>query len=848
MHISTFHVIPALPDRLKGLREMAHNLLWEWDDELCVVFERLDRDLWEQTGHNPVLMLGSIAQERLVEVGQDASFLAFFEHAQERFRSYMEQTTWWEQRYQERPLVAYFSAEFGITECLPIYSGGLGVLAGDHLKSASDLGVPLVGVGLLYQQGYFNQYLTSDGWQQESYRQNDFYNLPLEQVTGADGEPLRIVLSLAGSPLVVQVWRAQVGRVPLFLLDTNLPENLAGPRDITDQLYGGDRETRIQQEIVLGIGGLRALAAMGMKPTVCHLNEGHAAFLALERIRTLIEEAGLGFHEALEVARAGNVFTTHTPVPAGIDVFPPDLVAKYLDGHREELGVSRRQLLDLGRGHPGNTDDPFSMMLLALRTSAFANGVSRLHGKISRAMVHPTMPQVPEHEIPIGHVTNGAHTWTWVSREMAQLFDRYLGPEWSRRPGQAITWKPVDDIPDEELWATHSRRRERLVAFARRRLVKQLEQRGASPARVEQARGVLDTRALTIGFARRFATYKRADLLLRDMQRLKRILLDPEKPVQLIFAGKAHPRDHQGKELLKAVVSFCQQDDVRRHAVFIEDYDLSVARRLVQGVDVWLNTPRRGMEASGTSGMKVVANGGLNLSVLDGWWAEAYEQGLGWAIGKGETYDDLDYQDYVESNALYDLLENDVVPLFYKRGADGLPREWVARLKRSLRVLCPTYSTNRMLWEYAERFYLPAARNYANLSADGMERGRRLAAWKASIREHWSDVRVHSVEARRADAHRVGEGFELDTLVHLGSVEPKDVVVEAYFGLLDAAQQIIDPRIQALDLDGVVEAGLYRYSGVLPCARSGLHGYAVRVVPSHPDAPSILTTGLMTWH
>ena len=657
MKLNSFRVVPALPERLSGLREIAYNLRWSWDDDLRTVFSRLDRELWDRTYQNPVLLVGSVSQERLEALAHDDSYLALYDRALERLRAYINEPTAWDRRWPDRPLVAYFSAEYGIAECLPIYSGGLGVLSGHHLKSASDLGVPLVAVGLLYQQGYFRQYLSSDGWQQESYPVNDFYNVPVQVATGSDGAPVRVEIDLAGRRLVVQVWRADVGRVPLYLLDTNLPENPPDLQDITDQLYGGDTENRIRQEIVLGIGGLRALRALGLDPAVCHMNEGHSAFLALERIRVLMRDHGLSFREGLEAARSGSVFTTHTPVPAGFDVFRPELMDRYFAAYLRELGIPRAELLALGR--PPGADDTagFNMAALALRTSEFANGVSELHGEVSRRLLNDYFPGLPEHEVPVGHVTNGAHTRSCVSREMAGLFDRYLGPGWTRRPGQEEVWAGVDSIPDEELWATHERRRERLVAFARRRLARQLEQRGASARDVERARGVLNTRALTIGFARRFATYKRADLILRNLERLEAILLSTERPVQIIFAGKAHPADKEGKEILRAVVAFCQREKFRRHAVFIEDYDLVVARYLVQGVDVWLNTPRRGMEASGTSGMKVVPNGGLNLSILDGWWCEGYQPETGWAIGKGEDYQDHAYQDAVESSALYDLLE-----------------------------------------------------------------------------------------------------------------------------------------------------------------------------------------------
>jgi starch phosphorylase len=847
MKIHSFRVVPALPERLQGLRDLAYNLLWSWDDDLRVVFSRLDRDLWDRTYQNPVLMLGTIAQERVEALARDESFLSYYDRALERLRSYLREPTWWEKRQSDRPLVAYFSAEYGLAECLPIYSGGLGVLSAHHLKSASDLGVPLVGVGLLYQQGYFRQYLTSDGWQQESYPVNDFYNLPVQVATGPDGAPVRVGIDLAGRRVVAQVWRVEVGRVPLFLLDTNLPENPTDLQDITDQLYGGDQENRIRQEIVLGIGGLRALRALGFEPVVCHMNEGHSAFLGLERIRVLVRERGLSFAAALEAARSGGVFTTHTPVPAGFDVFPTELLEKYFGPYLREVGITRAEFLSLGRPDGADEKSGFSMAALALRTSAFANGVSQLHGEVSRRLLEAYFPGLPEHEVPVGHVTNGAHTRGCVSREMAGLFDRYLVSDWARRPGLAETWEGVDTIPDEELWATHERRRERLVVFARRRLARQLEQRGASAREIERARGVLNTRALTIGFARRFATYKRADLILKDLERLKPILLDPDRPVQIIFAGKAHPKDREGKEMLKAVVSICQREEFRRHAVFIEDYDLVVARYLVQGVDVWLNTPRRGMEASGTSGMKVVPNGGLNLSILDGWWCEGYRPEVGWAIGKGEEYQDHSYQDAVESSALYDLLENDVVPLFYGRAADGLPRAWIQRMKRSMRQLTPVFSTNRMLWEYAERYYVPAAQSYERLTANDMEQARRLAAWKSAIRKSWASVRIEAVEDARPGARRVGEGFELAAVVRLGAVDPKDVAVEAHFGPLSAGREIQRGRAVALALDRPLGGGLHRYSGTIPCERSGMQGYTVRVRPSHPDAYELVGAGPVTW-
>jgi starch phosphorylase len=586
---------------------------------------------------------------------------------------------------------------------------------------------------------------------------------------------------------------------------------------------------------------------MGLEPAVCHMNEGHSAFLALERIAGSMREHGLSFAEAFEVVRAGGIFTTHTAVPAGFDVFPLELVDKYFGRFLRDTGISRHQLLALGRSESDGEQTAFNMAALALRASAFANGVSEIHGEVSRNLLAHYVPSVPAAELPVGHVTNGAHTRSCVSREMSELFDRYLGPDWWRRPGQAETWAGVDSIPDEELWATHERRRERLVAFARQRLTRQLAQRGASQRELEHGRGALDTRALTIGFARRFATYKRANLILADLARLEKILLDPDRPVQILFAGKAHPRDSEAKEVMKAVVAFCQQPQIRRHAVFIEDYDLVVARYLVQGCDVWLNTPRRGQEASGTSGMKVLPNGGLNLSILDGWWCEGYRPEAGWAIGRGEDYADHAYQDYVESCALYELLEHDILPLFYGRGEDRLPRAWIARMKASMKHLTWRFSTNRMIWEYSERFYLPAANFAGRMAADGFHRAHELARWKAAIFHGWEAVRVEEVHALSNGVRRVGEGYVVEARVRLGALGPQDVCVELHFGELDAQRRLVAPRSAGMQRVGEAGEGAYLYRGEVPCTVSGMHGYTVRVRPCHPDANNLLATGQIAW-
>ncbi len=848
--IFTYTVSPSLPRELESLHELAYNLLWTWDHELLELFIRLDGDLWEETHHNPVRMLGVIKQERLNTVARDDAFLAQLERAWEHYLEYVNaHATWWQKAFAtpSEPFIAYFSAEFGLTECLASYSGGLGLLSGDHLKSASDLGVPLVGVSLLYQQGYFRQYLNADGWQQESYPENDFYTLPINLERDAEGKPITISVEYPGRSVVAQIWCALAGRIKVYLLDTNVAANDVLDRDITDQLYGGDREMRIKQEIMLGIGGYRALHAVGLRPPVYHINEGHAAFLTLERCRELMREAGLSFAEAREAAMAGTVFTTHTPVPAGNDYFVPGLVDKYFAGFFRELGLSSKDFLGLGRQNPDNDQEDFCMTVLALRMAAHSNGVSRLHGVVSRNMWQSVWPGVPLEDIPITSITNGVHAPSWISRDMATLFDRYLGPRWRGEPGDHTLWSRVHRIPDEELWRTHERRRERLVAFARQRLRCQLEARGAPPSEQSAAAGVLDPEALTIGFARRFATYKRATLLLRDPDRLIRLLNDPNHPVQFIFAGKAHPQDTPGKEMIRQLVHFAQRPEVRRRIVFIEDYDIVVGRYLVQGVDIWLNTPRRPLEASGTSGMKATLNGAINVSILDGWWAEAWNVDAGWAIGCGEEYQDQAYQDQIESDALYNVLEKDVVPLFYARGPDGLPRAWIARMKAAMRSICPIFNTNRMVRQYTEEFYLPALQRYQLLTGDHMERTKSLAEWKARVRAGWPDLKLVEIKADSHGGLEVGEALTVRVWLEMGRLMPDDVTVELYHGALGANGEILWPKVTPVNPTGRLDGSRHEFVGVISLQSSGRHGYTVRVLPRHDDLGDPFKQGLVLW-
>ncbi len=778
--IRSFEVLPSLPESLQPLLEIAHNLWWSWHPEAVELFVRLDRSLWQKTNHNPVKMLGSCPQDTLEAAAKDEGFLNSLTRVYASYERHLQRTPW-HTRLPESPkdfTVAYFCAEFGLTECLQIYSGGLGLLAGDHLKSASELGLPLVAVGLLYRHGYFQQYLNADGWQQEYYPDLDFANLPVKPVM-QDGRHLTISVQLAERKLDIAVWKVTVGRISLYLLDTNLPSNEASDRDITGHLYGGDMETRIKQEIVLGIGGIRALAAMGIEPEVCHMNEGHSAFLALERIRRLIEKHNLSFDQARQYAAATHVFTTHTPVPAGIDRFPSDMIVRYFRQFHDSLRLDMEGLLALGRENVYNRNEFFSMAVLAIRTSDWANGVSKLHGEVSRSMWKNIWPGLPPTEVPIAHVTNGVHARSWLSGDLSYLFDRYLGNRWQENPADHAVWRAVNEMPDEELWRVHERRRHKLIIWVRRQLQKQLRTRGASSDEIANAAESLDPNALTIGFARRFATYKRANLLLRDAKRLLTMLEDKNQPVQFLVAGKAHPADGGGKDLIRQIVHFAREKNVKHRIVFVENYDIHVARYLVQGCDVWLNTPRRGMEASGTSGMKAAMNGVLNCSILDGWWDEAADPSLGWSIGAGESYSNYDMQDDIESQALYDLLEKQIIPLFYQRDEHQIPRQWIARMKKCISTLAPQFSTNRMVQDYATTLYLPAVRRGRMLGADKLKGAISLAHLKEGMRRGWSKISVEQVQTSATAPLGVHDQLNIEAVVNIDTLPTEDVLVQA---------------------------------------------------------------------
>jgi starch phosphorylase len=846
--IKKFIVNPQVPERLRGLLEIGRNIWWSWNRNAVALFRRIDAELWEELNHNPMALLGQVRAQRLEALAEDEAFLAHLDSVHEELRDYLARKTWYSKVYGDNLdiQIAYFSMEFGLHESLPLYSGGLGILAGDHLKSAAELGLPFVGVSLCYQEGYYRQYLNLDGWPQERYPENDFYNMPMSLVRDERGDPMRIEVQLPGRPLAARVWKVQVGQVPAFLLDTNVPENEPHDRPVTARLYGGDLDMRIRQEILLGIGGVRVLRKLGYRHAVHHMNEGHSAFLGLERIRILIRDEGLSFDEALEANVAGNAFTTHTPVPAGNDRFPTQMLYSYFKDYVQELGISMEQLLALGREDPRDHSQEFCMTVLALRLSSYSNGVSQLHGRISRRMWKKVWPGIPEWEIPISHITNGIHASSWMSDEFARLYERYLGPKLLEEPVNQKIWQRVDEIPDAELWRAKERLKEHLVSYVRERMRKQLKRFGSYHRKAMSADEVLDPEVLTIGFARRFATYKRATLLLKDLARLKRMLLHREMPIQLVFAGKAHPNDHPGKELIRAIHNLTRDVEIHRRVVFIEDYDIDVARHLVQGVDVWLNTPQRPLEASGTSGMKVPVNGGINLSILDGWWCEGYKGDNGWAIGGGEEYTDREYMDQVESTMLYDLLENEIIPLFYKRSPDGLPRDWIQFMRDSIRSICPVFNTNRMVEQYAERIYLPAAIQWNLLSKNRFEAARVLAAWKKHIRERWHEVAVLSVDADTTQELQVGSTLEVAVRVHLGQIAPTEVAVEVVYGPLDATGEIRAGDAMSLSFRSA-EGPVSNFVGSIPCFGAGRHGFAVRVLPYRRELVHKFQAGKVTW-
>ncbi|MCK4301140.1 MAG: alpha-glucan family phosphorylase [candidate division Zixibacteria bacterium] len=856
MRLRQFLVLPKLPPRVKALQELAQNLWYSWNWDMVKLFIRLDPDIWEECYQNPVWMLSRLPQETLERAAEDDGFVASLDRVCEKYSAYMGRKKWFDYKYSHLKdrAIAYFSLEFGLDTGLPVYSGGLGVLSGDTLKSASDLGLPMTAVGLLYRYGYFRQFLSSDGWQQERYEENDWYHMPVQLVKGEDDRPLRVSVDIDGTPVQIQIWKVSVGLIPLYLLDTNIPENSSKCREITSVLYGGDKNMRIRQEIILGIGGVRALRAMGVEPSVFHLNEGHSWFLTTERIRSLIREENLTFAEAVQYVWSTTVFTTHTPVPAGNERFDPVLVHRYLGSATAELGIGWKEFLALGRVFPDDETETFCMTVAALKTAAFANGVSKLHGHVSRNMWHNIWPNLPVEEVPIKSITNGVHTFSWVSHNMKELYESYFGAEYVEKSGPPEVWKQVCKIPDAELWRVHNRRRERLVFFARKRLKQQLTRRGASQLEVQRADQILDPQILTIGFARRFSTYKRGNLIFSDLDRLDNIVNNTECPIQLIISGKAHPLDTPGKEIIKQIVGYASEDRFRGRIIFLEDYDINVARYLVQGVDVWLNNPRRPQEASGTSGMKAAANGALNLSVLDGWWVEGFSEETGFKIGSGEEYDSVETQDRFDAEMLFNTLERELIPLFYDRNEIGLPVRWITKMKATIQMAGERFSAQRMLMDYTDQCYIPAIQAGVKMRSENHRLTRQIAGWLEKMEHGWDKIVIRDVGIpEMGPTLFVGQEFPITIKVFLGEITPDDIQVQIVSGQLDSQEQIhsYDPTLAALlrsdNNPQQGENGVYSFTGEVVCRESGRFGITARIVPKSEDLPHTIKPKLIRW-
>jgi glycogen phosphorylase len=823
-----------------ALTDLALDLRWSWQHATDELWSELDPELWART-HNAWVVLQVASPAKLAELLARPAYREQVERLREQRREHLASAAWFQEHHPQAPLnrVAYFSMEFALSEALPIYSGGLGNVAGDQLKAASDLGVPVVGVGLLYQQGYFRQVIGADGRQEALYPYNDPAQLPITPARSPSGEWLRVSVELPGYRIWFRAWQVQVGRAMLYLLDSNDPGNPPAVRGIASELYGGGPELRLRQELMLGIGGWRLLRALRREPEVCHLNEGHAAFAVLERARTFMEDSGQPFEVALAVTRAGNLFTTHTPVPAGFDRFAPSLVEAYLGRYaQEQLGIEPRRLVALGQEHPDVPDEPFNMAYLAIRGSAAVNGVSRLHGTVSRRLFQSLFPRWPEIEVPVGHVTNGVHTPSWDSADADALWARACGAERWRGTMETVE-QDVAGAADDGLWAMRVEARKALVAYVRERMASPVAAWGAEPEEAAAMSACLDPDVLTLGFARRFATYKRPNMLLYDPTRLLRLLSSPEHPVQVVIAGKAHPADRAGQDLIKAWIQFTRRVGACGRVIFLPDYDLLAAEHLVQGVDLWINTPRRPWEASGTSGMKVLVNGGLNLSELDGWWAEAYAPDVGWALGDGCEHGDDPAWDAAETEALYGLLEREVVPAFYTRDAQGIPTGWIAKMRASMARLTPQFSANRVVREYTETYYLPAASAYRLRAADRGRLGVELVAWRQAMAAHWPEARFGGMTAEMRDARR-----RVAVQVHLGALDPDAVCVELYADPANDGKPERHTMQRTQTLDESVDS--HEYCVSIPATRA-LDDYTPRLFPRHPLASAPLEASEILW-
>jgi starch phosphorylase len=840
-------VFPVIPARINRLHELAYNLWWSWNTEAQALYQSIDPALWQSCGHNPVRLLREVAAERLQALEKDSAFLKQYDHTMATFDTYMKpKETWFSKTHPEMQgqTIAYFSAEFGLHESLPIYSGGLGILSGDHCKEASDLGLPLVGVGFLYPQGYFNQRINADGVQEATYDKLHFSEVSATPALAPDGSEAVINVDLPGRKVYAKVWKIQVGRIPLYLMDTDVDPNAPNDRDLSARLYGGNHEIRISQEIVLGIGGVRALRALGLKPAVWHMNEGHAAFLGLERVRELVAEQKISFFEAREAVAANAVFTTHTPVPAGNDAFGLDLIDRYFSTYWGQLGLNRDQFIELAR-QDQSWGQSFSMTVLALRLSSQHNGVSALHGEVSRKMWQFLWPGVDAEEVPITSITNGVHTATWLAPALAALYDQQLGAKWWQQIDDIKTWEPIKQADDATLWRIHNQLKAELISDVRQRVREHRLRLGEGALHIQEAETLLNPNAFTIGFARRFATYKRATLIFRDLDRLRRLLNNPERPVQIIFAGKAHPADEPGKALIQQIYRLSRQPDFVGKIIMLEGYDMAMARKLVSGVDLWLNNPIRPYEASGTSGQKASLNGAPNCSILDGWWVEGYNGKNGWAFGEQRDYQNPELQSEADSLALYTVLEQEIIPLYYARDAQGIPRGWLQVMKEAIRTVASQFSMARMVKEYTERMYLPAVRQGQQVTRESYALARTLAEWKLKVARAWPGLAIWATGPTEGQI-AIGEAITVNAYLRLPDLRPEDVAVEVVYGRDDDGK-MRNPIVQRMEPDGREDNGNYRYRVQLSPRTGGSFIYGVRVLPTHPALLDRHEMGLVLW-
>ncbi len=845
-------VNPQLPKRIEKLGEISNNLWWSWNTEFLRLFQKIDMDLWEQCSKNPVKFLKRVSQDKLEKVSKDIAFLKEYDKVAENFENYMNsKSTWFSNKYpsNKKDLIAYFSAEYGLDQTIPIYSGGLGILSGDHLKSASDLGVPLVGVGLLYKNGYFNQKINGYGQQETEYNNIDLYDLPINPVKDDKGDDLTIYVKFPKRRLYLKVWQINVGRVKLYLLDSDIPKNNVEDRDVTLKLYGGDQEMRIRQEIVLGMAGVNLLTKyLGLKPTVYHMNEGHSAFLNLEIIKNIIKEKQVSFDVARDIASSKTVFTTHTPVPAGNDIFPIELVEKYFKDFWPRLGITREEFLKLGMKPGPDLDKGFNMGILALKIAGKKNGVSKLHGAVSRELFSDVWPNIAPNESPIGYVTNGIHTCSWLAPRLKELYNKYLIPYWQDNMHHDYVWEKIKNIPDDKLWSAHVERKRKLINLVKENTTERLRRSGYSYEEINEIVSKLNPDALTIGFARRFATYKRATLIFKDIERMTQIMNNAGRPVQIIFAGKAHPADKEGQDLIKYIHEVSMMPQFKGKIFLLENYNIAMSRYLVSGVDVWLNNPRRPMEASGTSGQKASVNGVINFSVLDGWWAEGYTQNNGWTIGTNAEYDSYEAQDMADSQSMYHTLEEKIIPIYYDRDKNGISKKWMEIMKNSIMTTGGKYSTARMLVDYTNELYIPLC-NLTKKYYENIDNVAAYNAWKKDLYENWKDVKI-TQESSNLDNITIdaGNNIEVGCEVELPNINVENVTVEAYYGkILDngVVENVSITPMQLQEADE--EHRKYYFTTKIALTTGGNYGYTFRVMPRHEMLLEPANLNLVKW-